>query len=336
MSEAAAEAVVTQPSASVSSPVESSPSESTPVENSGIQKVAPVEDNKEEPVKEESASERYARLIAKEKAQARRIAAQKEKDAQVQKELETYKQQAEHFKKVQELIKTNPKEALKLLNSSYDDLVNSELDAKETEELDPIRKELDERFEKLRMEQEEKELERLSKDNESKLAKFKASITDFTTNNAEKFPLLTEFHQEWGEAESPTEAIFSVIQENWKVNKSVITPEQAAKLIEDHFSTIAESYKKKLLKESPKAEVKVEESPKELPKLPETTLTNKLDPKQVAAPPEKPPTREELRERAKAVLERALDPKNQEQKRKEIEEIQRKKLEDFKRSRGLL
>ena len=284
-------------------------------------------------------SDSYAKLAAKEKAIARKLTEQKEKESSLSKELDSLRSMAKEYEELKALKSKNPRALLDKLGLSYDDLVNEAIDTSNgsDDSVERIRKELDERFAKLKEEQEEQEFNRLKTENEQKLASFKSHLGQELESSKAEFPLLHSMYDEWGEASSPTEAVFAIIQENWKLNKTVLSTKDAAKLIEGHFNERMERIKAKMGLTTPQVQA---EPPKKEPEPKKSipTLSNKMDPSTIKSESEKQAVMspEERRAKAKAIIENALSPDTEKRKAAENEERMKQKLLEFKRSRGLI
>jgi hypothetical protein len=194
-----------------------------------------VESKPAEAVIEKPNSSKLLDFAKKEAEFARKEVARKQELEKWQSDYKKLEEEVSYFKSAKQSYKANPEALLEKLGITYEELTDAVIDYYETKDkqpksLDPdtIRKEIEEQFTR-------KEQERVERERAAAVENFTKEIHEFVDGNKDKYPHLTQLYKPFGEAESPEEFIFGIIEEYYNETGEMIPLEEAAKNAEEYF-----------------------------------------------------------------------------------------------------
>jgi len=252
-----------------------------------------------EPAKTEepALAPKFAALAKKAKAAQQAQAKLKAERA----EIERARQEIESFNKYKTEAKQNPLKALEAMGIKYDDLVNYVLNGEKPtpeQEFSSLKGEI----QKLREEQENRELERdrmakadAEKAYEETISAFKTKVTEHITGNPDKYELIA-LH----EAEA---LVFDTIEEYFNSSGKIMAIDKASELVEQYLEEQFESTLSKAKKFQNKFAPKKDDQPQTTQsKGPSPTLNNTVAVSSSAPSFLPPKTEQERLQRALAKL----------------------------------
>lgn len=198
---------------------------------------APVETSSPPPAKAEGDpnTDSKLRYLAK---REREIFRRQQQIKQYESGLTQKAKEAEAYLAEKAKAKENPVEALKALGWSYDQITNFMLnDNKRTPEM--IATEARQEVENLRKEQQEKEKQSLEQqkqlaiqEQQSVINNYKAQVGQYLDQNADKYETLNSVGEQ--------ELVFSIIEENFLKNQTILSTQEAADIAEKYYDSIIE------------------------------------------------------------------------------------------------
>lgn len=220
--------------------------------------------------RESDKEDRSLKLLAKKEAEnSRRLKAENQKLHEERQALEAQKKEVESLIQFKQLLAKNPLKALESVGLSYDKMTDLVLTGEQQEAPTTIedvkayvQKTLEEERAKLKAEAEAQQIEQTIK-------QFKAEVTNFINTNSEKYEFiaLNDAHDK----------VSDLIQAHYLENNELLSTEQAADLLEEHYTEVARklaSAKKLANPTQPKSEPKSTQKKTESKKTePQTDMT---------------------------------------------------------------
>ncbi len=175
------------------------------------------------PTKPNVSAERFSKLV--------------EREQKLRKDREAYKkeQEATHaslakYREAAELVDKDPLAALEKLGFQWSDVANKLVNRPRT---DPAKDALAE-VQKLKAEIEAKELQSQHGAVQQKLAEFKTQCVEFVKSDADKYELIN--------AHGLGEEVYNLIAEHWKTSEEVLSPQEAADILEEQLTQRAQVF----------------------------------------------------------------------------------------------
>ena len=199
----------------------------------------------------------------------RELREQESKTAEIQ-------NQITEFNKLKDSAKTNPMALLEHLGLSFDDLLGAQLGI-EAEKPEPP-SEMEQLREEIKALKEAKEQEKQAEEQariDTAINNHKSDIATLLSTETDKYELIN--------ATGEQELVWEVTEQYYEAHQVILTPAEAAQMVEDHltenYKTVLEKTTKFKPKQEPKAATDIVESqpsekPKEAPTPSRFTLTN--------------------------------------------------------------
>lgn len=189
----------------------------------------------EQKTENDSFSSRFESLVKKEK----QLLAEKKKYQDEMKALEEKRAKYKDIEDFDNLLMSNPLEALKRKGLSLDHLNEYAIKNLKDEDLDPIQlkiKEMEEKIanseknalEALQKQMEEKERAQAEEERNKLVEEYKANLTDFVQTNKEKYELVSM-------TDGAEEQLYEIAAAVYEQTQKVLSPEECCELLENHL-----------------------------------------------------------------------------------------------------